>query len=961
MSNLQITLVIRPFSSSSWNILNCYYSNGQSIVNKLSDIHYMLYNCACDCAFISESWLHDGICDGLLDPECKFTVVRKDRVASKGGGVCAFIKRQHSILPVQISAKYDNLELIGIDFVALCPVLRVFLLYRPPHHDQNAVEYVQSLTDCLTEYGTSNGKLNFIVGDLNLPQINWNAMSCPDNAIYNSVLKFVTYYGYSQLVNFATRGANLLDVVLTDTETSVIKLNPEPPLGTSDHITIKFTVAAECAGKVKEADSTESLCQLQWSRADYQLMCDYLCNVNWSSIVCEYPSANHSWLAFTTILKQAIDLFVPTRCVRNTASRLCKPKHMPAVHKCANKKRRLWKKLRNAPHNLLLRSQYRDCVYQWRCLLRRSALLTESRIVDTNNLGAFYRFVNQRTKNRSGIGPILDNKGTLITSDLCKANAFNEFFVSVGTVDNDCIPHSTSVNLSSVLENIVISETEVVKSIDKLKTNSSCGPDRLPPVLFKCLKFCLCIPLTLMYNQLLSVGAVPDDWRTAHIVPVFKKGSSGDTSNYRPISLTCVPSKILERIVVNKILDHLYSNKIISRAQHGFVRRRSTCTNLLECHNDWSLCLQTRQQVSVVYIDFSKAFDVVSHDKLLAKLYCYGIRGSLLLWIKNFLNNRTCQTKVGASLSDVALVISGVVQGSGIGPLLFLVYINELAEVLARFGVTVKFFADDVKVYLQILNDTDVVQLQCAIDALMQWAAEWQLTVSINKCCVLNMGYMKYDTSISINGSLLPIVESVRDLGILVTHNLSSSMHVCDIVAKAHRRTAAIYRAFVSRNADVLVRAYTTYVRPLVENDSPVWSPYTIKDIDAIEAVQRRYTKRVPGLKNLSYPERLQRLNLISLELRRLHADLIWCYKILFGYVDMCSDEFFELSPLNITRGHKYKLYKKSSRINARCSFFAERVVNIWNSLPNSVDFSSVARFKRTVKKVNFSKFVKYT
>ena len=119
------------------------------------------------------------------------------------------------------------------------------------------------------------------------------------------------------------------------------------------------------------------------------------------------------------------------------------------------------------------------------------------------------------------------------------------------------------------------------------------------------------------------------DWRTAHIVPVFKKGSSGDVSNYRPISLTRVPSKILERIVVNKILDHLCSNKIISRARHGFVRRRPTCTNLPECHNDWSLCLQTRQ-VSVVLIDFSKAFDVVSHEKLLVKLYCYG--GSLLLW-----------------------------------------------------------------------------------------------------------------------------------------------------------------------------------------------------------------------------------------------------------------------------------------------------------------------------------------
>ena len=138
-------------------------------------------------------------------------------------------------------------------------------------------------------------------------------------------------------------------------------------------------------------------------------------------------------------------------------------------------------------------------------------------------------------------------------------------------------------------------------------------------------------------NQLISVGAVPEEWLSAHVTPVFKKGQSGDISNYRPISLTCVPSKILERITATRILNHLYFNNILCDAQHGFVRRRSTCTNLLESFDDWTLCIQTRQQVSAVYIDFSKAFHVVSHNKLLARLYSYGVRGTVLLWIKTFL------------------------------------------------------------------------------------------------------------------------------------------------------------------------------------------------------------------------------------------------------------------------------------------------------------------------------------
>ena len=139
-----------------------------------------------------------------------------------------------------------------------------------------------------------------------------------------------------------------------------------------------------------------------------------------------------------------------------------------------------------------------------------------------------------------------------------------------------------------------------------------------------------------------------------------------------------------------------------------------------------------------------------------------------------------------------------------------------------------KLFADDVKLYLQITNDTDVAQLQCAIDALTEWADEWQISVSINKCCLLNIGRAICDTNLNINGSPLPIVESVRDLGVLVTQNLSPSLHVSNVVVKANERAAAIYRAFTSRDITLLLRAYMTYVRPIVEHDSVVWSPYTV-------------------------------------------------------------------------------------------------------------------------------------
>ena len=189
-----------------------------------------------------------------------------------------------------------------------------------------------------------------------------------------------------------------------------------------------------------------------------------------------------------------------------------------------------------------MRQKYKDCADEWRQAVCQNEILVEEHVVAANKFGAFYNYVYKRTTNHCGIGVVIDKSGSRITNNHEKANAFNNHFSSVGVVDND-VPLCSDVPLCCILEN------DVIQSINKLKTNSSCGPDGLPPVLFKRLKHCLSEPLAQIYNQFISVGMVPDSWRTAHIVP----GAAGDISNYRPISLTSVPSKIMERIVTSKI------------------------------------------------------------------------------------------------------------------------------------------------------------------------------------------------------------------------------------------------------------------------------------------------------------------------------------------------------------------------------------------------------------------------
>jgi len=248
-------------------------------------------------------------------------------------------------------------------------------------------------------------------------------------------------------------------------------------------------------------------------------------------------------------------------------------------------------------------------------------------------------------------------------------------------------------------------------------------------------------------------------------------------------------------------------------------------------------------------------------------------------------------------MSDIAQLTSDVVQGSSIGPLMFLIYVNELIDILEQYGVKVKMFADDATMYLRITDDADVARLQQAVDVLVNWADLWQLTISVNKCCLLNIGKLMCNASINIKGAALPAVEHTRDLGVEMSSDLSPATHAGDIVAKGHKRVNLIHQAFISRDVNTLLHAYLVYVRPLLQNGLIIWSPYTVKDITAIESVQRRFTKRLPGCNTLCYRDRLHRLNIPSLELRCLHTDLIWCYKIVFNMVDLRFEEFFKWSP----------------------------------------------------------------
>ena len=383
---------------------------------------------------------------------------------------------------------------------------------------------------------------------------------------------------------------------------------------------------------------------------------------------------------------------------------------------------------------------------------------------------------------------------------------------------------------------------------------------------------------------------------------------------------------------------------------------------MLESVTDWFLSLDTHHSIDAIYFDFRKAFDSVSHSKLLIKLRAYGISGLLLNWLTSFLSDRTQFVAVDGALSDISRVTSGVPQGSVLGPTLFLVFINDICDIKYGLDVVFKLFADDLKIYSICDGFCHSSDLVAALSRIEAWSILWQLPLASEKCQIVHFGrhlnciaappptnYFLFQSPIM---SVLP----VKDLGILIDDQLKFDSHISSIVNKALTRSRLIFRCFSSGNRALLLKAYITYVRPILEYGNVVWSPRFGYLIDRIESVQRYFTKRIPGLWSLPYATRLSMLGLQTLAFRRSISDLIICYKIVHGLIDTPLVEYFQRKQILLTRGHDLRLTIPSFNMDIAKYSFPVRTIRLWNSLPSEVvHASSISSFARGLNSLSLN------
>ena len=354
--------------------------------------------------------------------------------------------------------------------------------------------------------------------------------------------------------------------------------------------------------------------------------------------------------------------------------------------------------------------------------------------------------------------------------------------------------------------------------------------------------------------------------------------------------------------------------------------------------------------VDEIFLDIQKAFDTVPHQRLLYKLEKVGIQGDLLQWIASFLSERKQKVVIGNSYSNWCKIWSGVPQGSVLGPLLFIIFINDLPEAIRS---SCSIFADDTKILKSINSMEDADSLQEDLIAMEEWSKLWKLTFNPTKCHVLHIGKKNPQYMYHLDNYLLPEVTSEKDLGIIINHDLMAEENVLHQVKKANKMLGIIRRTFSYLNKDSFLLLYKTYVRPHLEYCQQAYQPYLIQDTQCLEKVQRRATKLVQSIEHMSYEERLKELKLYTLEDRRVRADMLAVYKIIHGYTDVKMSKLFQLKEGSKTRGHGFKLVvPKCSNTDIRRNFFSQRVIVPWNMLSDDVVNSvNPDQFKRNYDK----------
>ena len=932
--------------------------NFQSIKNKKPELENLLDSVNPDIIIGTETWLDPSVSSSEYFDLNTYSVFRKDRPPnSKGqyhGGVLIAIKNEYqSVENKELQTDCESVWVEAIMHDSRKLVISSF--YRPQPNDNTSL---QLLNDSINRINTNSKSILLIGGDFNLGNIDWDTCSTmpgkPNIKQHQELLDIVADHSLTQLVKSPTRKDKTLDLLLTNYPSVVDNIETIPPIGEADH----DIILCECRTSLRRCKPKPRPI-LKYSKANWNNINEDLIKTNSEiSQKEQYCSdINELWNIFKENLQKSIS--------KNIPSKLSKAKNkFPWITNDLRKKMNRYKRKllkRNKNHAKsndlrLLKSQIQK--EQRKAYWSYIENMIFNIPIPDESSGNFnkppknlFSYIKGQKTDSTTIPP-LRKDGLLKTDAIPKANILNQQFQKAFTpTSSQEIPNKGSSPFPQ-MSNIHITQNGINKLLSNINPHKASGPDGIHGKVLKECKDNISPILTIIFNKSLELGKLPLDWKHANICPVYKKGDKHDAINYRPISLTCICCKIMEHVISSNIMSFLETNNILYDLQHGFRSSRSCETQLISFIQNICQSLNKKIQTDIIIMDFAKAFDKVPHKHLLYKLNYYGINNTTVNWISDFLGDRTQTVALEGIMSEKVPVTSGVPQGTVMGPILFLIYINDFADYIQHS--TLRLFADDSIIYKEINNENDAKLLQSDLEAAGRWETDWLMHFHPDKCNILSITQKKNPINFlyKLHNHDLEKVQSAKYLGVTIQNNLKWDKHINSITNKANQSLGFLRRNLKINSSKAKDHAYKAIVRPKLEYSSSVWDPHTKCQKDQIEKVQRRAarftTNRFHNTSSVS--NMIHSLNWPSLEIRRTRARLIMFYKIIHQNVAIYPvNLLFPADPR--TRYSSIYGYKIISTTTDQYKYsFFPRTVSQWNLLPlNMQQADTVDSFKSMV------------
>ena len=924
------------------------------------ELQYYLADKKPDILMLNETWLKKSIKDSEIIPG-DYKVFRLDRTAKShppdpnnpnkfrksGGGVLIAIRRDIDVVSTKIEFNCSA-EILGVTLkfndgkkIILCSFYRVGTLGTRNHGEFQ--EYIRKAR------GRRGISAIVVVGDLNLPHVNWEDFSSPDN-VGQLFLDTFSNFGIEQLVNCPTHsGGNILDLVLSDKPQLISDLNvsgDNMPCK-SDHYAVSFKIIS----KLKRL-KTIKRDALNFKRADWNALNKSFAQTNWDNTL--IGDSETSWSNFKRIFDSKVNQHIPKIKIGGKTQ---PPWFDAETHQACRKKERLHADYKNTEDPLSKTEKYLKFSKSRRDFKTLASEKLGSSFEDDEDSNLitkkFWSYVKATSKN-TRIPELIHLDDVYKNAPSEQAQLFNSFFhQQFSSPSNYTIPIDDQNNEFS----IDFSSNRITNILRNLNPNKAVGPDKIHGQILKNCAHTISPALEVLFNKSYSSGSIPSEWKIAHVVPVHKKGSKTDVKNYRPISLTSLVIKVMERIIRDELMSKC--NHLLDPRQHGFLPNKSCTTQMVEFCNSLSLSLNKNIRSDIIYLDFAKAFDSVNHDLILQKLKSsYNINGKLLQFITSYLSGRQQSVVVNGSISSMLPVLSGVPQGSIIGPSLFVLFINDITDGLSD-GTNIMMYADDTKIWREVNCNNDFLILQRDIDYLIDWAVKNKMNFHPSKCKVLSICKVNpplvdvlpcIQYFYSMGSALLDYLDSEKDLGVWINRTLNFNEQAEFLYSKANQKFGMLKRTchFVTDTNKRRV-LYLTLVRSLFEHCPIVWRPSSSTMVNKLESLQKRAIKWIRNDASASYSvEELyhthcKQLNILPIKYRFDYHDLKFFHSVVYNFscVKLPSYLSFYSGSSRLRTSHLDELslvssISASSNTGFSKSYFYRTYLS-WNRLPLTI------------------------